>query len=115
MTLATLVAQSIKAALRAFTAFLPTSLPATAPEFEKWSREVLEIGGYPVNDSFRQTLAQMLQRVAAERTHAPKRMFLKALRCALITQNSYYEIQAIKERAKKNEEAKQETAESVVL
>lgn len=108
-----MVPQALKNAYKSIMAFLPTSLPATEAEFATWSQEVLELGGYPVNNSFKQTLAQMVQLTAKDRVRMPKRYFLKVLKCAIISQNCYYIIQDIKqqEKAKANEEAQQKTAE----
>lgn len=99
--------------IRKILSYLPTKLPSTQEQFQVWSEDILAIGGFPVNDTFKRALASMLQRVAQEKTHAPKAFFIKAVQTSIICEMAWYALKDL--NAKIDEQAKAKTADGSVV
>lgn len=100
------IKESIKRSIRLVAARIPTELPDTLEKHESWVTDVLELGGFPNNDSFRATLATMILHVSADKVKMPKVFFINAIRRSIINQLAWGLQQKYKESAKvANEQA----------
>lgn len=81
--------------------FIPSPLPLTEAEHERWSEAVLKLGGFPANnDSLKHAIAALLMHLPERCTRKPKQYFIAAIRKSIINQVAYNMMQDIKERDK---------------
>lgn len=102
--------QKLKLLGKKLLAVLPTKLPTTPEEFENWSNDILEIGGYPVNNSFKHALATQLMHAGERETSKPKSFFAKTIRRSIINQMAFQIMQDIKAEEKSKNEQTQENS-----
>lgn len=89
-------------------ALFPAPLPLTSAEHTAWASSILELGGFPDNDSFRHALATMVMHLPQLTTYKAKAYFVWSLRRSIANQTAYQVMQSIKEAAK-NEQPVQDS------
>ena len=60
---------------RLFLAFFPTKLPIGDPQFDKWSKDIIDLYGLPDNDSGRWALCGMIMHLPPQSYRVSKRYF----------------------------------------
>lgn len=88
-------------------AFFPSALPLTPADHTAWASEILELGGFPDNSSFRHALATMVMHLPQLTTYKSKVWFVWNLKRSIANQTAYQVMTDIKE-ATKNEQSVQE-------
>lgn len=66
--------------------WFPTPLPNSVKTHEDWSGSILKIGGYPDNDSFRNTVATMLLHLNTDTHFKSKQYFIRSIRRAIVNE-----------------------------
>lgn len=97
--------QKLKLAIKKLLSHLPSKLPTTPEQFEKWSNDILELGGYPVNNSFKHALATQLMHAGERETSKPKAFFASTIERSIINQMAFQMMQDIKAEEKAKREA----------
>jgi len=90
-----------------FRAFFPSPLPLTPAAHTAWASEILDLGGFPDNSSFRHALATMVMHLPQLTTYKSKVFFVWNLKRSIANQTAYQVMTDIKE-ATKNEQSVQE-------
>lgn len=95
--------------------YLPTALPENEPAHLAWSDSILELAGYPGNDSVRSAVASMVLHLDAGRTRASKQSFVAQIKRSIANQAAYNIMNDIKEKEKAARERQlKEASEAVV-
>lgn len=103
-----------KRILKLILAFFPTRLPSSGvTEMEAWVKDIIETFGLIDNDSHRQAIYSMLLNLGPTVVFKPKYYFAASIMKASTNQVAYNLIMEIRDRAGKNEKAKQESNSEV--
>lgn len=88
------------------------ALPQTEPALEALVQEVLELGGFPLNDSFRHSIATQIMHLDNNATSVRASSFINTLKRSIANQVAFNIIQDTKER-QKNEKTVKDAAGGV--
>ncbi len=90
---------------------IPVSLPQSNYELDVFIARILELGGYPANNSFRHAIATQVLHLNSDVQKVAPRVFLNAIRRSVANQVSYDLVQAIKEDDKREKTVQQMSAD----
>jgi len=91
----------MKLAVAVLLSYLPTALPLSPAELEKFVDDVLTLGGWDVaNISFRNSVVTQILHIDISETKATKRQFINAIKRSITNQLSYNMMQHYKQQAK---------------
>lgn len=94
---------------------LPTLLPTTPKDLETFCSDIIQLGAWPANDSFRHAIATMILHLGPETIRKPKYYFYKAVFSSITKQNAYQLQQDLKRKEKsKDGQQVQEVTRPVV-
>lgn len=66
--------------------WIPTSLPNSLESHERWASDILELGNYPDNASFRNAIATMLLHLNADTHFKSKQHFIRSIRRGIVNE-----------------------------
>ncbi len=93
---------------------IPSMLPTTGDALDTFCADVIALGGWPDNDSFRHAIAAQLQHLGPETIMKPKIYFVRITQASIVKQNAYALMVELKEkqkqRAKEGQDGQQEAA-----
>lgn len=95
--------------------YLPSKLPETDPQHEAWARSIVELSGYPDNDSFRSALATMILHLPQGTFKASKQSFIKQIKRSVANQTAFNIMADIKLRDKQRDRQQAEEANAKVV
>jgi SNF2 family DNA or RNA helicase len=101
----------LKSILNWLLTFLPSPLPVGVKEFESWSSSIIQAYGLPDNDSVRFALATQIMHLGPTEANKPRRYFGLCLLKGAATQVAYGVMGELKEKQKREEEARQKAAQ----
>lgn len=101
----------MKKQVKRLLAFIPSPLPFGAAEFETWASDIIYTYDLPDNDSFRWSLATMIQHCGATEATKPKRYFGRCARKGAANQVANWVMVELKEKQKAAEAAAKAEAE----
>ncbi len=90
----------LKRALKILRSLIPTLLPTTAKALDIFCADVIALGGWPDNDSFRHAIAAQLQHLGPETIMKPKIYFVRITQASIVKQNAYALMVELKEKQK---------------
>lgn len=77
-------------------ALFATKLPETPAEHESWASEIIKLGKFPDNDSFRHALATQILHLPPNILKQSKMWFVKNLKRSIANQTAFQVIQQTK-------------------
>jgi hypothetical protein len=77
-------------------AYVPRRLPDTANAFETWTNEIIELGDFPANDSFKHAVATQVLHLPPGELKKSQMYFVNTLRRSITNQAAFSVIQATK-------------------
>lgn len=95
----------LKLYFRYFRAFFPSKLPQGLTAFTAWSDDIIDLYGFPDNDSMRFAVAATVVHIREGRAYIPKRYFGLILMKGAATQIAGQVMQDLKAKQKATEEA----------
>lgn len=100
----------LKIAAQRLLAFLPSPVPQGVTEFEVWAKSIIDIYGFPDNDSVRFALATMILHSGPSAAYAPKHRFAIMVKAGAAKQVASFVFQEIKTKQKQAEATAQAAA-----
>lgn len=91
----------LRRVLKILKSLFPSLLPVTGQALDAFCADVIELGGWPDNDSFRHAIAAQLQHLGPETIMKPKIYFVRITRASIVKQNAYALMAELKEKQKK--------------
>ncbi len=91
---------------RVLKSLIPTLLPTTAEALDAFCADVIALGGWPDNDSFRHAIAAQLQHLGPETIMKPKIYFVRITQASIVKQNAYSLMVELKEKQKQQKLSK---------
>jgi len=91
----------LKAIIASLLSNIPTPLPQTPQELEKFTDDVLTLGGWDLgNISFRNSVYTQILHIDIRHTKATKAQFVNAIKRSITNQLAYGRMQDVKNEAK---------------
>lgn len=91
---------------------LPSLLPTTPEQLEKFSVDIIALGGWPDNESFRHAVASMIMHLGPETMFKSKFFFYVSLRKSISNQTAYAAMEALKQQRKAKDGASEQGIQS---
>lgn len=80
-------------------AYMPTRLPETPAEHALWAAEIIELGEFPSNDSFRHAIATQVLHLPPNQLKKSQMSFVNSLRRSIANQTAFQVVQETKARS----------------
>lgn len=100
--------EKLKRYWRLFKAYFPSPLPQGVAAFETWAADIIDLYGFPDNDSLRFALAATVVHLREGRAYVPKRYFGLILMKGAATQVAGQVMQDLKAKQQKASEVPNE-------
>ena len=108
------ISRRFKALGRLVAALFPTPIPTLPGPMVAWVDDIIELAGFPVNNSMRQAVLTMIMHLGPTVSFKSRAYFVLSLRKAASNQTAYNFIQSIRNEEKRDQKTVTGTDSEVV-